>query len=133
MPSEDYSQASREFVRGCLNKKPKLRPTYDALLKHAWLKPIVAEYDAIKEEPEEEQGQEREEDGVDAATQELRALELDPEVHDAVVAAWVREALERKEKGEGEEEKEAEAMRPALHAAPLDQVPSPVMGPLAGS
>lgn len=128
MPSEGYSQTAREFVRGCLNKNPGLRPTYDALLKHPWLKPLVAGSDAIKEEPEEEDGQEQGQNGVDEAADRMRALELDPEVHDAVVAEWVRGALQRKEREEGENEKGKG--RPALHAAPLDQVPSPGIGPL---
>ena len=104
---------------------PGARPDYPALLRHPWLKSIEAESDAIKEEPEEEEEAAaagtttKEDSGVGMAADRLKGLELEEDhVYDPVVAKWVREALERKEKGESD----AGATRPALHAAPLDQV-----------
>src|ERR1700761_6268149 len=52
LPAETFSEASRDFVAGCLNKIPKLRPTYPMLLQHAWLAP-VAKPATIMEEDEE--------------------------------------------------------------------------------
>lgn len=125
-------------MHGCLNKNPKARPAYDVLLKHAWMKPLAKEYDAIKEEPEEEDGAAPEADGVEGAVEGMCALEIEEGVVDGVVAGWVRGALERKAREEkerregGKEGGSAESgARPALHAAPLDSV-SPGMGPMGG-
>src|ERR1700761_3277422 len=52
LPADTFSEASRDFVAGCLNKIPKLRPTYPMLLQHAWLAP-VAKPATIMEEDEE--------------------------------------------------------------------------------
>ena len=49
---EGYSDTARDFVKGCLNKIPKLRPTYAMLLKHPWLQPF-SKPETITEEAEE--------------------------------------------------------------------------------
>src|SRR5258706_10227476 len=53
LPAEGYSLLARDFVHGCLNKVPKLRPTYSMLLNHSWLSPL-AKPATISEEEEEE-------------------------------------------------------------------------------
>lgn len=110
LPAEGFSELARDFVRGCLNKIPKLRPSYSLLLQHGWLaglsKPAV-----ISEEDEDEENAEATSDLGTSGTE-------DPEV-----AAWVINAIDRKKKG-----LMGEAAKPALHAAPLDSV-SPVQSP----
>merc|ERR1711939_1254085 len=56
LPKDGYSDAARNFVHGCLNKIPKLRPTYAMLLQHVWLAPL-AKPEAIMEEEEDEAGE----------------------------------------------------------------------------
>ncbi|KAI6813154.1 kinase-like protein [Hortaea werneckii] len=112
LPSERYSEAARNFVAGCLNKIPKLRPTYPMLLQHAWLAPLVKP-STITEEDEEaaEAGGELDQNlGI-----------LNPELEDEggfvdrEVGEWVIEMLDRKRRGVL-----GESQKPAGHAAPLD-------------
>lgn len=116
MPEEGFSAQARDFVRGCLNKIPKLRPTYAMLLNHGWLAPL-SKPATISEEDELEE--------------ELDGLGLEdersgkPNSYDKEVAEWVKAAIEKKRSG-----KMAEAEKPALHAAPLDSV-SPAVAPAA--
>ncbi len=110
LPTQGYSELARDFVRGCLNKIPKKRPTYGMLLQHGWLvglsKPTtISEED---EDAEEAGGQ-----------QELGKTGTE----DEEVAEWVKNALERKKNG-----LMGESKKPALHAAPLDTV-SPAASP----
>lgn len=113
LPAEDYSEAARDFVRGCLNKIPKLRPAYAMLVRHAWLAPLMKP-PTIKEDEEAEAAAEA---GHDTLAEPL------PETADKEVADWVKAALERKASG-----KMAQSGKPALHAAPLDAVPgSPLL------
>ena len=94
-------------MRGCLNKIPKLRPTYAMLLRHAWLAPLLKP-PTISEADEE---------------QTSEATEVDPTapaVVDSEVAAWVIDAMERRRNGSM-----GRKAKPALHAAPLNAVPSP--------
>lgn len=107
LPAERFSEAARDFVRGALNKIPKLRPTYAMLLRHAWLAPLLLP-PTISEEDEE--------DTEEAATNEANPLG----VIDNEVARWVTDAMERKRNGTM-----GKKSKPALHAAPLDAVPSP--------
>jgi len=96
-------------------KIPKLRPTYAMLLQHAWLAPLLKP-PTISEDDEEM----AEVDGVDGivpATEELGAATADKEVAD-----WVLQALERRRSGQM-----GKKVKPALHAAPLDAVSSPVI------
>ena len=108
LPEESFSDVAKDFVRGCLNKIPKLRPTYAMLLRHPWLAPLLKP-PTISEEDEEADDQ--------AATEEENT---GPAVLDKEVAEWVVSAMERRRSG-----KMGKKSKPALHAAPLDAVPSP--------
>lgn len=122
LPEEGFSDAARNFVRGCLNKIPNLRPTYAMLLQHMWLAPLVKP-ETITEEDEEAaeaaaagQPEPASEDGTDTI-----ALPTDGEkVVDQEVADWVKEAIDKRRRGVL-----GKAPKPALHAAPLDVVSSP--------
>jgi mitogen-activated protein kinase kinase len=118
LPKDGFSDAARNFVRGCLHKVPKLRPTYAMLLKHPWLKPLVAAPSIIEEEEEDEEHAEG-----DAATSSPEETKSDApdDVVDREVADWVIQALEKRRLG-----KLAKSEKPALHAAPLDAMVSPV-------
>jgi mitogen-activated protein kinase kinase len=117
LPKDGFSDAARNFVRGCLHKVPKLRPTYAMLLKHAWLKPLVAATSVIEEEDEEEEGGAA---AVVTPSPEEAKLPLPDDVVDREVAEWVVQALEKKRLG-----RLAKSEKPALHAAPLDAMVSP--------
>ena len=104
---EYFSDQAKDFVRGCLNKIPKLRPTYALLLRHPWLTPLLKP-PTISEEDEE------------AAEEAAENESIGPPVLDKEVADWVVSAMERRRNG-----KMGKKAKPALHAAPLDAVPSP--------
>lgn len=111
LPADKFSPAARDFVRGCLMKIPKLRPTYAMLLQHQWLAPLLKP-PTISEEAEEE----AEAGGdVQASLEPVDATTADKEVGD-----WVRGALERRRNGTM-----GKSAKPALHAVPLDAVASP--------
>jgi mitogen-activated protein kinase kinase len=100
-----------------LNKIPKLRPTYAALLRHAWLAPLIKP-PTISEDEEAEKAAEAG-DSMDAGPQ----IESSITTADKEVADWVKSAIEKKQKGQL-----TFAKKPALHEAPLDAVPgSPLM------
>lgn len=107
LPADKFSEEARDFVAGSLNKIPKLRPTYAMLLRHAWLAPLVLP-STIAEEDEETI------DGI--ASDEAAA----PGVVNKMVAQWVIHAMERKRNGTM-----GKKAKPALHAVPLNAVPSP--------
>ncbi|KAF2845965.1 kinase-like protein [Plenodomus tracheiphilus IPT5] len=118
LPPEGYSEAARNFVRGCLNKIPNLRPTYAMLLQHAWLAPL-AKPETITEEDEDEV--EAAHDAVAGVAAGDRGLPVPVEVvFDQEVANWVKGAIEKKRRGQMKNSE-----KPALHAAPLDAVQSP--------
>lgn len=103
-------------------KIPKLRPTYPLLLQHAWLAPL-AKPATISEGDEEaaEAAAEAGEDLPEGSTSFEGATPVgDQQPPDQEVADWVNGALERKRAG-----KLGVVPKPALHAAPLDAVPSP--------
>jgi mitogen-activated protein kinase kinase len=89
------------------------------LLQHAWLKPLVQPF-AIMEEDEDEEA-------LEAGNKEPSPTTTSPSSHlptdvvDREVAEWVIQALEKKRLG-----KLRKSEKPALHAAPLDVVTSPV-------
>ncbi|KAF2642135.1 polymyxin B resistance protein kinase [Massarina eburnea CBS 473.64] len=124
LPQEGYSDVARNFVSGCLNKIPNLRPTYAMLLQHAWLAPLVKP-ETIAEEDEEE----AEAAAAAAAATGSPTADATPEgspqpidtVIDEEVADWVKLILEKKRTGT----LGRAAQKPALHAAPLDAVSSP--------
>jgi mitogen-activated protein kinase kinase len=109
LPTEGYSELACDFVRGCLNKIPKLRPTYGMLLQHGWLAELSKPKTITEEDEDAEEGSQ---DDLGKSGTE-----------DEEVAAWVKNALERKKNG-----LMGESKKPALHAAPLDSV-SPVTSP----
>ncbi|KAJ4373355.1 MAP kinase kinase Wis1 [Neocucurbitaria cava] len=118
LPQEGYSDAARNFVRGCLNKIPNLRPTYAMLLQHVWLAPL-AKPETITEEDEEEVEAAHQAVGGEAAGD--KGLPEPVEIYaDKEVADWVKGAIEKRKKGTLKR-----AEKPALHAAPLDAVSSP--------
>ena len=110
LPKEGFSELAQDFVRGCLNKIPKLRPTYAMLLQHGWLAPL-SKPATISEDDEDL------EDGMANLNVGRSGTEDDE------VAAWVKNALEHKKDG-----LMGEKAKPALHAAPLDSV-SPAASP----
>ena len=107
---------ARDFVRGCLNKIPKSRPTYPMLLKHPWLK-ALSKPQTIAEVAEE--GEEAEQVALAVGNMDLGSGSEDSEV-----AEWVQSTLRRQAEGTGP----SGSSRPALHAAPLDSA-SPVGSP----
>lgn len=118
LPNEGYSDVARDFIRGCLHKVPMMRPTYAALLQHAWLKPL-SKPQTITEEAEE--GEE-----ADKVADEVGKMQLGgSHTKDVEVAEWVSTVLKRKQEGSGHDG----PSRPALHAALLDSV-SPIGSPL---
>lgn len=117
LPAEGFSEVARDFVHGCLNKIPKLRPTYSMLLAHPWLadlsKPLT-----ISEEDEDAETESPV--GGEAPKKEMGAGRG---TEDEEVAEWVKNAMERKKNG-----LMGESAKPALHAAPLGAV-SPAATP----
>ena len=77
------------------------------LLRHPWLAPLTKPA-TITEEDE------------DATEDDSNGESVAPGIHDPEVALWVTDALERKRLG-----KMGQKAKPALHAAPLNAVPSP--------
>ena len=57
LPEEGYSDAARTFVFSCLNKMPKLRPSYQALLSFEWLQDLVKPETITEDEEEETDGE----------------------------------------------------------------------------
>ncbi|KAL8783436.1 MAG: hypothetical protein Q9213_004636 [Squamulea squamosa] len=110
LPQDDFSDEAKDFVRGCLNKIPKLRPTYAMLLRHPWLGPLLKP-PTISEEDE---------DALDADSEPSNDSGSNPPVLDQEVAGWIKGAMERRKNGTM-----GKKSKPALHAAPLDAVPSP--------
>ncbi|KAI2611855.1 kinase-like protein [Hypoxylon sp. NC1633] len=119
-----YSEAARTFVHGCLNKVPKLRPTYQALLASEWLADLTKP-ETITEEDEEADENEASAEALAGAAGKLDLSHSTTE--DGEVAAWVNEVLQKKETGQYGEA----AGQPALHHAPLDAV-SPMASPNIG-
>ncbi|KAF2874180.1 polymyxin B resistance protein kinase [Massariosphaeria phaeospora] len=120
LPDEGFSEAARNFVQGCLNKIPNLRPTYAMLLQHVWLASLIKP-ETITEEDEEEAEAAMKDVIPSAGDAHQGSPELVEVVHDREVADWVKNAIEKRKKGtlgKGAE-------KPALHAAPLDAVSSP--------
>ena len=119
LPNGDaYSDAARNFVSGCLNKIPNLRPTYAMLLQHAWLAPLVKPDTIIEEDEDAEEEAPAPEAAKDESPVALKIATSD--VVDQEVADWVLQAIEKRRKGTL-----GKSAKPALHAAPLDAVKTP--------
>ncbi len=92
------------------------------LLKHPWLQPLTHP-GTIAEDAEAEDAA-----ADDSLADAAGGLTLDgTAAGDKEVADWVRGVVEKRAKGE----LAGSAQRPALHAAPLDQL-SPMVGPALG-
>ncbi|KAJ5970376.1 uncharacterized protein N7479_000294 [Penicillium vulpinum] len=103
---EGFSEEAHAFVRACLDKNPKNRPTYDMLLRHPWLAPLMqppTESDGNSAPLPEESG------SGDAASSAI--------TEDREVAEWVKKQMKLKEDGVLHISE-----KPALHAVALDQV-----------
>ncbi|KAG9532295.1 kinase-like protein, partial [Aureobasidium melanogenum] len=128
LPTGEFSDAARNFVAGCLNKIPKLRPTYAMLLQHAWLAPLMKP-DVISEEDEEaaeaEEADAAQGEGVGASESDVDAASKAQQLGDSEkwvdreVGEWVRGQIEKKRNGTL-----GKKAKPALHAAPLDATSS---------
>ena len=112
LPKDTFSEEAHDFVRGCLNKIPKLRLTYAMLLRHPWLGQLLKPPTITEEEEDEEEGTEERDVHSGAAT--------DVEVFDKEVATWVKQQIEKRRSGTM-----VKKAKPALHAAPLDATQSP--------
>lgn len=116
MPEEGYSDTATDFVRSCLHKIPKQRPTYAMLLKHPWLIDFTKPQ-TITEEAEDG-------DEADKVAEAVGKIALNSTTEDAEVADWVNGVLQKERDGL----KVDGPLRPALHTAPLDSV-SPISSP----
>jgi mitogen-activated protein kinase kinase len=128
LPADSFSPAARDFVAGCLNKIPNLRPTYPMLLQHAWLAPL--DKPATIAEEDEEAAEAAAAAGADIAAEAVEKLTLESDADappskyataadgtpfiDREVGEWVMGALERRRAG-----KMGKSVKPALHAANL--------------
>ncbi|KAI1343443.1 kinase-like domain-containing protein [Xylariaceae sp. FL0016] len=121
---ETYTTTARKFVHACLNKVPKLRPNYQALLASEWLLNLTKP-EIISEEDEEAAENDASAEAVAGAATNLDLSHSTTE--DAEVAAWVNDVLGKKANGEYG----SASSKPALHNAPLDAVASPLASPQA--
>ncbi|KAJ5332737.1 uncharacterized protein N7506_006520 [Penicillium brevicompactum] len=104
LPDEGYSEEAHAFVRACLDKNPKNRPSYDMLLRHPWLAPLM--------QPPTESGEDAPPEDSDSGDAASSAITEDKEV-----AEWVTQQLKLKADGTLQVSE-----KPALHAVALDQV-----------
>ncbi|KAL9585184.1 MAG: hypothetical protein Q9212_001677 [Teloschistes hypoglaucus] len=111
LPADEFSEEAKDFVRGCLNKIPKLRPTYAMLLRHPWLTPLLKPPTTSEDD----------EDAPLAEGESAGESPSDPPILDEEIADWVKSAMEKRRNGTM-----GKNSKPALHAAPLDAVPSPM-------
>lgn len=109
MPEEGYSDTAKDFVRSCVRKIPKSRPTYGALLRHPWLSSL-SKPETITEEAEEG-------DEADAAADAVAKMALGG-TEDTEVAEWVKSVLAGKQNNDASQGVD----KPALHTARLDSV-----------
>ncbi|KAL1962152.1 hypothetical protein VTN77DRAFT_556 [Rasamsonia byssochlamydoides] len=109
LPEESFSEEAHAFVRACLDKNPKNRPSYATLLRHPWLAPLM-------KPPTEANGDQSK---VPSAGKSAEPSTHPPqsETEDAEVAAWVKDALERRRHG-----LLGDPQKPALHTVALDAV-----------
>ncbi|KAI0998530.1 hypothetical protein K3495_g9666 [Podosphaera aphanis] len=112
LPKDTFSPLACEFVRGCLNKKPKLRPTYSMLLQHEWLAPLSQTPSTLKDKD------------IDISDKDHGPNINNKEIVDQEVADWVTDALERKKNGT-----QSKDLKPALHTAPINAGPPSVIRP----
>jgi len=136
LPVAGYSDAARDFVRSCLHKVPKLRPTYAMLIRHPWLAPLL-QPPSIAEEDEEETTPTQASTFSPISTasttvpttstpiitaDDIPGIGSGATTADKEVAAWALAAMERRRLG-----KMGGSAKPALHQVALDAVPSPAV------
>ncbi|KJY01631.1 putative map kinase kinase protein [Zymoseptoria brevis] len=127
LPSDTFSEAARDFVAGCLNKIPKLRPTYPMLLQHAWLATLAQPATIVEEDEEAAEAAMANGEPLEQTTSEPSQGGVDQGGFvDREVGEWVIAAIERRRNGTM-----GKSAKPALHAAPLDAVDA-VGSPAAG-
>ena len=80
LPAVGFSNTARDFVRRCLNKVPKLRPTYAMLLRHAWLSPLMKP-PSISEEDEDTEA-------FSSPSDQETPITADEEVSEWVLVRW---------------------------------------------
>ncbi|GLB08735.1 hypothetical protein AtubIFM57258_004640 [Aspergillus tubingensis] len=108
LPETGYSEEAHSFVRACLDKNPNNRPSYSMLLRHPWLSSLM-------QPPTNTDA----DDTPNGSTKEGGSNVTE----DEEVAAWVKEQLDRRQRGLIQD-----ASKPALHAVALDAVPgSPLL------
>ncbi|KAL6902954.1 kinase-like domain-containing protein [Trichoderma evansii] len=117
MPEEGYSDLAKDFVKSCLHKIPKMRPTYAMLLKHPWIQSL-SKPETIAEVAEDDET-------VDKVAEAVGHMDLSSGTEDAEVAEWVKSVLKKNADGHNG----VGPSKPALHAAPLDSI-SPLGSPI---
>ncbi|KAJ5704008.1 MAP kinase kinase PBS2 [Penicillium malachiteum] len=110
LPDTGYSDEAHSFVRACLDKNPKNRPTYSALIRHPWLEPLMRP----PSETEEAASEEAEAEAPAPGEKVPSSVTEDKEV-----AEWVLKQLELKQQGLLVVDE-----KPALHTVALDKVGS---------
>jgi mitogen-activated protein kinase kinase len=134
LPETGYSDTARNFVRGCLHKIPKLRPTYAMLLQHPWLATLQKPATVVEEDENEDAAAssspvepisvivaDSDHSSIDGEQKNTAPEFVAPtNIIDKEVADWVVDALERRRTG-----RTGKSAKPALHAAPLDAMSSP--------
>ncbi|KAJ5578515.1 MAP kinase kinase PBS2 [Penicillium hispanicum] len=114
LPDTGYSDDAHAFVRACLDKNPKNRPSYNMLLRHPWLEPLMrppteADTGAAPPPPSE----------ATPGEQSPSSMTEDKEV-----AEWVHKQVNLRKEGHLHD-----VEKPALHAVALDKVAtSPIHG-----
>lgn len=108
---------AKDFVKSCLHKIPKMRPTYALLLKHPWIQSLTKP-ETITEVAEDGEA-------ADKVAEVVGHMDLSSGTEDAEVAEWVKSVLEKNADGHNGDG----PSKPALHAAPLDSI-SPLGSPV---
>lgn len=106
LPDTGFSDEAHSFVRACLDKNPKNRPSYNVLLRHPWLAPLMRP-------PSEVEGEMAPQPENPAPGEHPSSYMTE----DKEVADWVHLQLERHEKG-----RLRKSNKPALHSVALDKV-----------
>lgn len=117
MPETGYSDLAKEFVKSCLHKVPKMRPTYAMLLKHPWIQSL-SKPETITEVAEDDEA-------ADKVAEAVGHIDLSSGTEDVEVADWVKSVLKKVAEGKNGDG----PSKPALHAAPLDSI-SPLGSPI---
>lgn len=90
LPEEGYSEEAHAFVHACLDKNPSKRPSYSTLLRHPWLAPLM-------QPPTESNGTEATSAAPSAG--QPGGPDTSTATEDEEVAEWVKERIERRQRG----------------------------------